>query len=250
MSRLAKPRLRLRAGGLAFALLLSALALIVATSAAFALAGSSKRRKPSTHCTAHVRTHDATVEWSRIGGWGWKLTAGLAHAAGTSPSHRRGACARSHHRLPAGHGGTSSEPATGLSGTSTGSTGNSGASGSSPSSGEPSAPSGSTPGAGEETHSPPPTVTHVQVTAVEYHFTLSRTSVPAGKVDFDFVNAGQDEHNLNLLSGEGSISGSFPNTASKGVRDQTFEMRPGGYTLFCSLPEHEAKGMKATLTVE
>ena len=90
----------------------------------------------------------------------------------------------------------------------------------------------------------------MQVTAVEYHFTLSRTTVPAGKVDFDFVNAGQDEHNLNVLSGEGSLTGSFPNTVSKGVRDQTIEMRHGTYTLFCSLPEHEAKGMKATLTVE
>jgi uncharacterized cupredoxin-like copper-binding protein len=26
-------------------------------------------------------------------------------------------------------------------------------------------------------------------------------------------------------------------------------MRPGTYVLFCSLPEHEAKGMRATLTV-
>jgi uncharacterized cupredoxin-like copper-binding protein len=27
-------------------------------------------------------------------------------------------------------------------------------------------------------------------------------------------------------------------------------LRPGTYTLFCSLPEHEHKGMHATLTVE
>jgi plastocyanin len=88
------------------------------------------------------------------------------------------------------------------------------------------------------------------VTSVEYHYTLSKTTVPAGKVAFDFVNDGQDEHNLNVLSGEGSLTGSFPDTVSKGVRDQTIEMRPGTYTLFCSLPEHEAKGMKATLTVQ
>jgi plastocyanin len=88
------------------------------------------------------------------------------------------------------------------------------------------------------------------VTSVEYHYTLSKTTVAAGKIAFDFVNNGQDEHNLNVLSGEGSLKGSFPDTVSKGVRDQTIEMRPGTYTLFCSLPEHEAKGMKATLTVQ
>ncbi len=90
----------------------------------------------------------------------------------------------------------------------------------------------------------------MQVTAVEYRFTLSRTNVPAGKVVLEFVNSGQDEHNLNVAAGEGSLAGSFPNTLSKGVRDMTVELRPGDYTLFCSLPEHEQKGMKATLLVE
>jgi plastocyanin len=97
---------------------------------------------------------------------------------------------------------------------------------------------------------PPPSIPHVQVTAVEYSFTLSRTTVPAGKVIFEFVNSGQDEHNLNVLPTEGPVAGTFPNAPSKGVSDQEINMRPGAYTLFCSLPEHEAKGMKATLTVE
>jgi plastocyanin len=111
-------------------------------------------------------------------------------------------------------------------------------------------PAGEAPAAPGETTGTPPIISHVQVTSVEYHYTLSRTTVPAGKVAFDFVNDGQDEHNLNVLSGEGSLTGSFPDTVSKGVRDQTIEMRPGVYTLFCSLREHEAKGMKATLTVQ
>jgi plastocyanin len=106
------------------------------------------------------------------------------------------------------------------------------------------------PGSPGETPDEPPSVAHVQVTSVEYHYTLSRTSVPAGKVVFQFVNDGMDEHNLNVDSAAGASEGSFPNTLSKGVATQTLTLKHGSYTLFCSLPEHEAKGMKATLTVE
>jgi plastocyanin len=89
----------------------------------------------------------------------------------------------------------------------------------------------------------------VQVTAVEYRFSLSRTTVPAGRVIFDFVNGGQDEHNLNILSGEGTIAGSLPNTPAKSVRDQAVMLSAGSYVLFCSLPEHQQKGMRASLLV-
>jgi plastocyanin len=88
------------------------------------------------------------------------------------------------------------------------------------------------------------------VVAVEYHYTLSRTSVPAGRVAIQFVDNGQDEHNLNVLSGEGEVEAAFPTTVSHGVREQTVNLRKGSFTLFCSLPEHEAKGMHATLTVQ
>jgi len=102
----------------------------------------------------------------------------------------------------------------------------------------------------ESGSAPPPVITHVQVTAVEFSFTLSRTHVPAGKVSFQFVNNGQDEHNLNILPGEGPPSGTFATLPSKGISTQTIDMRSGAYMLFCSLPEHESKGMKATLVVE
>jgi len=85
---------------------------------------------------------------------------------------------------------------------------------------------------------------------VEYGFTLSHTTVPAGKVVFDFVNHGQDEHNLNVLPGEGPLAGSFANTPSQTSSEQAMILRPGTYTLFCSLPEHEQRGMRATLVVE
>jgi plastocyanin len=114
-------------------------------------------------------------------------------------------------------------------------------------------PGGSAQGPAPEPGTPPgspPSLPHVQVTAVEYSFTLSRTTVPAGKIMLELVNHGQDEHNLNLLSGEGALASSFANTPANGIRDQEVEVQPGSYTLFCSLPEHEQKGMKATLLVE
>ena len=109
----------------------------------------------------------------------------------------------------------------------------------------PTAPPGS-----EETTSPPPSLPEVQVSAVEYHFTLSRTTVPAGKVIIEFVDNGQDEHNLNAQGASGPPAATFPTVTPKTVTRQTVELKPGSYTLFCSLAEHEAKGMKATLTVE
>ena len=100
----------------------------------------------------------------------------------------------------------------------------------------------------------PPAPAHVEVTAEDsegYRFVLSRSSVPAGKTILEFVNHGQDEHNLNATEGsEGEVVGSLPNTPSDGHLSLTVNLKPGSYTLFCSLPGHAAKGMKATLTVE
>lgn len=94
----------------------------------------------------------------------------------------------------------------------------------------------------------------MEVTAEDsesFRFVLSRPSVPAGKTVIEFVNHGQDEHNLNAVEeGEESVAGSLPKTAPNAHLSLTVDLRPGSYTLFCSLPGHEAKGMKATLLVE
>jgi plastocyanin len=103
---------------------------------------------------------------------------------------------------------------------------------------------------GEAPPSEPPSVPHVQVTAVEYAFTLSRTSVPAGKAVLELVNAGQDPHNLSFTPPEGPSEQPIATTPASQVADVTVQLQPGVYTLFCSLPTHEQKGMKATLTVE
>jgi plastocyanin len=95
----------------------------------------------------------------------------------------------------------------------------------------------------------------VQVTAEDtngYHFILSRTSVPAGPVVLEFVNHGQDEHNLHAIEpAEGVEAGGLKENVQPGAHTElALNLHAGSYTLFCSLPGHEAKGMKATLKVE
>jgi plastocyanin len=115
------------------------------------------------------------------------------------------------------------------------------------------APSGSGGTPPGESPTPPPAPARVQVTAEDseaFRFTLSRPSVPAGKVIIEFLNHGQDAHNLNAIEPiEASVAGSIPDTAPNGHPSLTVNLRHGSYTLFCSLKEHEAKGMKATLIV-
>lgn len=87
--------------------------------------------------------------------------------------------------------------------------------------------------------------------AREYSYTLSRSVVAAGPVIIEFVNSGEDPHNLHLQAGSGEPeAGSFPNTPSGTHADQRFVMRAGTYKLFCSLPTHRAQGMEATLQVQ
>jgi plastocyanin len=106
-----------------------------------------------------------------------------------------------------------------------------------------------------EAHAAPAGPAHVQVTAEDssgYHFILSRTTVPAGEVVIEFVNHGQDEHNIHAVEpSAGTEAGGLGENALPGTHtDLTLDLHAGSYTLFCSLPGHEAKGMKATLTVE
>ncbi len=166
--------------------------------------------------------------------------------------HRRGARSKPSVRK---HGGSSSEgPGSTGSSTAPGAPGAApGVPGSTPGSGA------TPPGASGGTSLPePPTgpavPAHVQVTAQDtegFRFVLSRASVPAGEVIIEFVNRGQDEHNLHALEPAASTeAGSLPNTAPGAHPQLKLNLRPGSYTLFCSLPGHEAKGMKATLTVQ
>jgi plastocyanin len=191
------------------------------------------------------------TRWGQPGSaWDWEAMRARAHA--DARRHRCAVHAHARHRpkhctSKPRHGASSTKPTAGPVPPGGGETPG-GSEGLTPQLPGVPAPSGSPPPTGEEPA--PPSIVHVQVVAVEYHYTLSRTTVPAGKVAIQFVDDGQDEHNLNVLSGEGEVEAKFPTTVSHGMREQTVNLRKGSFTLFCSLPEHEAKGMHATLTVQ
>jgi plastocyanin len=91
----------------------------------------------------------------------------------------------------------------------------------------------------------------VQVQAFEFGLQLSKTTVSAGnvRVEFNLARA-EDPHNLFLVRNDGTGPAfSFDESPSGAVLAKTFPLSAGRWTLFCSLPSHEAAGMRTSLTV-
>lgn len=94
-----------------------------------------------------------------------------------------------------------------------------------------------------------PSPTRIQVVAHEYSFVLSRLRVKAGPAIVELVNDGQDAHDLRLQrQGARHIAG-MGTVPSGRYRDLSLRLLPGRYSLWCSLANHRALGMSATLIV-
>jgi plastocyanin len=218
-------------GASRFLLLLGVLCLVSCAAATIALAAPEHRSADALHACRHVkhrrcRRHPTGKQLHR--------------------KHKPGAPKPSLPENPGAARTLTAPPAPVIPGA--GSTGSgSGGSGTSP---------GATGGAPvAEAPAAPAGPAHVQVTAEDtgaFRFILSRSSVPAGPVAIEFVNHGQDEHNIHAVEpAEGTEAGGLKENVQPGAHtDLTLNLHAGSYTLFCSLPGHEAKGMKATLAVE
>jgi plastocyanin len=98
---------------------------------------------------------------------------------------------------------------------------------------------------------PEPEANRLAVRSVEYYYVLSRSSVHAGEVTVELNNQGEDPHNLNIRrEGDEGEPLQIPETASLQHNVAAFDLPAGTYKLWCSLPEHEEKGMHTTLVVE
>jgi plastocyanin len=94
-----------------------------------------------------------------------------------------------------------------------------------------------------------PAPTRIQVAAREYSFVLTRLRVKAGPAIVELVNYGQDAHDLRLQrTGSRHIAG-IGTVQPGGFKDLSLKLVPGRYSLWCSLANHRALGMSATLIV-
>jgi len=76
-------------------------------------------------------------------------------------------------------------------------------------------------------------------------FNATEFTAPAGIVQFNY--GGATGHTLAIQ--DPKFDGFLLTTNAGGPKTGKVELAPGNYTLYCTVPGHEAQGMKATLTV-
>jgi hypothetical protein len=89
----------------------------------------------------------------------------------------------------------------------------------------------------------------LQVGADEFRYALSRQSIPAGPAIVQLANYGEDEHDLRLRRVGGTRTYRIGTVAPGGLGELETRFAPGRFTLWCSLADHRARGMRATLVV-
>ena len=96
---------------------------------------------------------------------------------------------------------------------------------------------------------PPHPPARVQVVAQEFRYSLSRTTVRAGRVIVELVNRGEDTHDLDLRRVGGTRTFHFPSVQPGQVVDRELKLVPGRYVLWCTIANHQERGMHAVLRV-
>jgi hypothetical protein len=107
------------------------------------------------------------------------------------------------------------------------------------------APGGDPPAGGPAPVTAPPA--RLGVTAREWSLVLSRSVLPAGRALVQLQNFGEDAHNLRIESVGSALD--VPLAESGEVQEADGTLPAGDYKVYCTLPGHEAQGMRARLTV-
>lgn len=92
--------------------------------------------------------------------------------------------------------------------------------------------------------------TRIQVTAKEYYYILSSRTVKAGPAVIQFVNYGEDPHDMRVERLGGTKIYGTPIMQSGGIYNLSLKLVPGKYELWCSIANHRALGMEAVLIVK
>jgi plastocyanin len=91
--------------------------------------------------------------------------------------------------------------------------------------------------------------TRVQAVADEFHYSLSRSRVPAGDVTIELANFGEDAHNFKLRRVGGTHVYTIGKTLPGARTAKTLRLRHGRFKYWCSVADHKARGMKGRLRV-
>ena len=89
----------------------------------------------------------------------------------------------------------------------------------------------------------------VQVTALEWEYRVSRTRIVAGPALVELVNLGEDEHDLRVRRVGGTRTYKLGKVLPGERALLSARLLAGRYRLWCSLPRHAERGMKAQLRV-
>ena len=95
------------------------------------------------------------------------------------------------------------------------------------------------------TTAPKPSATTVEVIETEFKIALPSTQLKAGKITFQVKNEGKIPHDL-AVKQTGDKTALIP---AGGTAELTVTLQPGTYLLYCTVPGHEAAGMKLDITV-
>jgi plastocyanin len=117
-----------------------------------------------------------------------------------------------------------------------------------------SATGGGSPGVGQAAGAAAADTPRVQVTMKEWTMEISRDTVPAGTVIFDFVNAGTEEHELEVELGDREWEAGEVGPGGKGSMPTT--LTPGTWIIYCPLASpsangaHKIRGQQTTIVVK
>jgi hypothetical protein len=94
---------------------------------------------------------------------------------------------------------------------------------------------------------PPPA--RVQVSAAEFSLAMSRATTRSGALVIQLVNYGEDDHDLAVRRVGGTRTYRLGIVHPGSVGDLDVRLGPGRYRLWCTLADHRARGMTATLRI-
>lgn len=90
----------------------------------------------------------------------------------------------------------------------------------------------------------------IQATGREFRITLSKKTVKPGSLRVEFVNFGEDDHDLAITRNGSSYTRTMNEIRPKERDVAVFNVRRGSYVFWCTIDNHKGLGMRATLRVK